>query len=108
MVLELNYRNVLGERYVVVFSHLFCINNMPIGRFRDYLIESDNYDDYIKSLIGAYNPASLEGIMCRFTVSVDTDGTLYDCDFNQMMGPSVNHSALRHISAFNLDELQKV
>jgi radical SAM/Cys-rich protein len=103
--LESRYRQVLGERYGVSFNRLFCITNMPIGRYLDYLVRTDNYREYMASLVSAFNPVSLERVMCRSTVSVGWDGTLYDCDFNQVLGLAVNHGAPRHISAFEKGRL---
>jgi hypothetical protein len=61
-----------------------------ISRFLDYLIASDNYEDYMYSLVEAYNPAAVANVMCTNTVSVSWDGWLYDCDFNQMLDLKVS------------------
>ena len=58
---------------------------MPISRFLEFLMESGNYEQYMERLAGAFNPAAAAGVMCRYTISVGWDGTLYDCDFNQML-----------------------
>lgn len=104
--LESAYRQTLHERYGISFNHLFCITNMPIGRYLDYLLKTDNYEDYMKALIKAFNPASLKGVMCRSTVSVGWDGRLYDCDFNQMLGLTIDHGAPHHISSFEMASLE--
>ena len=78
---------------------------MPIGRFLDYLFRTGNYEEYMTALSNAFNPMSLDGVMCRSTVSVGWDGKLYDCDFNQMLGLTVNHGAPRHIAAFDMNPL---
>lgn len=103
--IELQYRDALRERYGVVFNRLFTITNMPIGRYLDYLVETDNYDEYMTSLVKAFNPATLDGAMCKSTVSVGWDGRLYDCDFNQMLGLTIDHGAPNHIDAFAMDTL---
>ena len=103
--LESQYKQVLAERYGVSFNHLFCITNMPIGRYLNYLLKTDNYVDYMKTLIKAFNPASLMGVMCKSTVSVGWDGRLYDCDFNQMLGLKIDHGAPHHISVFEMGSL---
>ncbi|MDD5169726.1 MAG: arsenosugar biosynthesis radical SAM protein ArsS [Syntrophales bacterium] len=103
--MEKHYRRVLSERYGVCFNHLLCITNMPIGRYLHYLLRTDNYDDYMAALAGSFNEVALEGVMCRTTLSVAWDGTLYDCDFNQALGLAVNHGAPDHISAFDLSKL---
>lgn len=86
--LETGFRRALGERGLA-FNRLLTINNMPIARFLDYLWKSENYDAYMERLIGAFNPRAVSGLMCRNTLSVGHDGTLYDCDFNQMLHMSV-------------------
>ena len=83
--LEAAYRRELGERYGVTFTRLYTITNMPISRFLDDLIASDRHEQYMQKLIDAFNPAAVDGLMCRTTLSVGWDGRLYDCDFNQML-----------------------
>jgi radical SAM/Cys-rich protein len=83
--LEADYRRQLKARYGIVFSRLYTITNMPISRFLDDLLQRGQYDQYIEKLIDAFNPAAVEGLMCRTTLSVDWQGRLYDCDFNQML-----------------------
>jgi radical SAM protein with 4Fe4S-binding SPASM domain len=70
----------------------------------DYLIASENYEDYMYSLVEAYNPAAVKNVMCRNTISVSWDGYLYDCDFNQMLELKVA-SKIQHISEYNEDIL---
>ncbi|HME44535.1 MAG TPA: arsenosugar biosynthesis radical SAM (seleno)protein ArsS [Syntrophorhabdales bacterium] len=103
--LEALYRHTLLHNHGVTFNHLFCITNMPIGRYRDYLWKTDNYEEYMAALVNAFNPAALGKVMCKTTLSVAWDGRLYDCDFNQMLGLPVCHGAPSHVSGFNLDEL---
>jgi radical SAM/Cys-rich protein len=106
VALESEYRRVLRREHGVEFSRLFCITNCPIGRYLEYLRSSGNLDDYMRSLRKAYNPEAAENVMCRTTLSVGPDGTLYDCDFNQMLGLRVNGGAPAHIRYFDLDKLQ--
>ena len=75
----------LLEDFNIQFHNLFAITNLPISRFLDYLIASENYEDYMYSLVEAYNPAAVKNVMCTNTLSVSWDGYLYDCDFNQML-----------------------
>jgi radical SAM/Cys-rich protein len=103
--IEAHYRRTLQERHGVFFSRLFSITNMPIGRFLDYLRTTDNYADYMTTLANAFNPWALEKVMCRTTLSVAWDGTLYDCDFNQILGLRTNHGAPDHVSDFDMDRL---
>jgi len=98
--LEEHYRQALQEKFGIVFNHLFCITNMPIGRYLTYLQQTDNYEDYMTALVNAFNPATLGDVMCKKTLSVDWDGKLYDCDFNQMLRMTINHGAPEHISQF--------
>ena len=83
--IEQDFRRELQQRYAIAFNHLYTITNMPIKRFLDYLRRSGNEERYMRKLIAAFNPAAVEGLMCRTLVSVDWTGRLYDCDFNQML-----------------------
>jgi radical SAM/Cys-rich protein len=69
----------------VSFDRLICIADMPIARYLDWLEESGNLEGYLRGLVDAFNPAAVDGLMCRTTLSVSWDGRLYDCDFNQML-----------------------
>ena len=88
------------------FNQLFAITNLPISRFLDYLIASENYEDYMSSLVEAFNPKAVANLMCTNTLSVSWDGLLYDCDFNQMLGLKVA-SPISHLRNFNLGLLQE-
>lgn len=101
------YRERLSAEYGIAFNELFCLANCPVGRYLEYLIRSDNYEDYMSELINAFNWSALQHVMCRSTLSVGWDGKLYDCDFNQMLALPVNHGAPAHIDIFNFDQLMK-
>jgi radical SAM/Cys-rich protein len=103
--LESSYKRILRERHAIRFDHLFCLTNMPIGRYREYLKKTDNYAEYMAGLVRAFNPATLDNLMCRTTLSVAWDGTLHDCDFNHILGLPVNHGAPDHISGFDMEKL---
>lgn len=103
--LENDFKKALKEDFNIDFHHLFAITNLPISRFLDYLIASENYEDYMFSLIEAYNPTAVENVMCTNTISVSWDGWLYDCDFNQMLHLKVA-STIKHISDYNEEVLQ--
>jgi radical SAM/Cys-rich protein len=103
--LEAEFKRRLRAGYNIAFNSLFCITNLPVSRFLDYLVESGNYDRYMNELIGAFNPVAAEGVMCRNTVSVGWDGVLYDCDFNQMLELEVATRDVRHIRDFNAEIL---
>ncbi|MEJ2585932.1 MAG: arsenosugar biosynthesis radical SAM protein ArsS [Robiginitalea sp.] len=103
--LEADFKKALREDFGIEFNSLFTITNLPIARFLDYLVASENYEDYMTALVDAYNPAAVENVMCTNTISVSWDGWLYDCDFNQMLGLKVA-SRVKHISEFREDLLQ--
>ncbi len=98
--LERDFKKSLLEDFGIHFNNLFAITNLPISRFLEYLIASENYEDYMYALVDAFNPAAVKNIMCTNTLSVSWDGWLYDCDFNQMLGLKVD-SRLTHISDYN-------
>jgi radical SAM/Cys-rich protein len=102
--LEKDFKVALKEDFNIDFNNLFAITNLPISRFMEYLIASENYEDYMYSLVEAYNPAAVENVMCTNTISISWDGWLYDCDFNQMLGLKVD-SKVQHISDYNEDLL---
>ncbi|HSB32184.1 MAG TPA: arsenosugar biosynthesis radical SAM (seleno)protein ArsS [Candidatus Sulfobium mesophilum] len=106
-VLEGEYKRELHNRFGISFAHLYTFTNMPIGRFRDFLQRTGNLVKYMDKLSCAFNPKTLEGIMCRSLVNVGWDGALYDCDFNQVLGLPVSLEASRHIGDFNFDVLSK-
>jgi radical SAM/Cys-rich protein len=83
--LERDAREVLARQHGIVFDRLYTITNMPIARFAAWLRQADLYDSYLEKLKGAFNPATVAGLMCRSLISVGYDGRLYDCDFNQML-----------------------
>ncbi|UTW64644.1 arsenosugar biosynthesis radical SAM protein ArsS [bacterium SCSIO 12741] len=105
MQLELDFKQALKKDFDVSFSNLFTITNLPISRFLDYLIVSENYEDYMDRLITAFNPSAIDGVMCRNTISVDWQGHMYDCDFNQMLEIKTSPAAGQHISEFDLKKL---
>lgn len=103
--MEKDFKKALLEDFGIHFHDLFAITNLPIARFLDYLIASDNYEDYMYSLVEAFNPSAVANVMCTNTISVSWDGWLYDCDFNQMLGLKVD-SKVKHISEYQEDLLQ--
>jgi len=102
--LELNFKKALKEDFNIEFNQLFSITNLPISRFLDYLIASENYEEYMHSLVEAFNPMAVGNVMCTNTISVSWEGYLFDCDFNQMLDLKVDASAT-HISEYNTDVL---
>ncbi len=85
-VLEATYKKELKDRHGIVFDHLFTITNMPIKRFGSTLISRGQFAEYMQLLRDAYREENLDGVMCRSLISVDWQGFVYDCDFNQMLG----------------------
>jgi radical SAM/Cys-rich protein len=103
--LENDFKKALKEDFEIEFHNLFAITNLPISRFLDYLIASENYEDYMTALVDAYNPVAVQNVMCTNTISVSWDGFLYDCDFNQMLNLKVA-SKVQHIAEYNEELLQ--
>jgi len=83
--MEREWKEGLAAHHDVHFDSLIALNNMPISRFLEWLRDSGNLERYLELLVNAYNPATVQGLMCRNTVSVGWDGRVYDCDFNQML-----------------------
>ena len=79
-------RKHLGDKFGIEFSELYVLTNMPIQRFGSTLISKGNFAHYMDLLKNAYQPANLDNVMCRSLLSVDYQGYVYDCDFNQMLG----------------------
>ena len=97
--MEQRLREVLKKKWGIVFNHLYSFANAPLGRFRQWLLQSGNLESYLQRLASSFNPCALEGLMCRTLVSVSWDGYLYDCDFNlaldlPMSGKKVHVSEL--------------
>ena len=104
--IEADFRAELSKRYGITFTNLYTITNMPIGRFLDYLTESKNLERYMERLKGSYNPSAAANVMCRNIISVGWDGSLYDCDFNQMLGLRCGDNAPDNIRRFNYASLK--
>ena len=97
--LEADYHRELDERFGVRFNRLLTITNMPISRFGAVLLAHNQFNDYMQLLRDNYNRDNLEAVMCRNTLSVDYQGYLYDCDFNQMLDmPQGHHDRRPHVS----------
>ncbi len=91
--LEADYKDELDRAFGIVFNELYAITNLPIARFESFLKRSGGLEDYMRLLIDNFNPATVEGLMCRNTLNIDWEGRVYDCDFNQMLNlawPSEN------------------
>jgi len=84
--LEADYKRILGEAFGIRFNGLYTLANMPIQRFGSTLVSKGQFGQYMQLLRGAHRDDNLDGVMCRSLVSVDWQGYVYDCDFNQMLG----------------------
>jgi radical SAM/Cys-rich protein len=96
--LELAYKQHLSEQYGIVFNQLYALTNLPIQRFGSVLLSTGQFDDYMSLLKASFNPAALKNVMCRNTLSVDWQGFVYDCDFNQMLKLPLGGKQPTHIS----------
>jgi radical SAM/Cys-rich protein len=99
--LEADYKRELKKHFGIVFNNLYTLTNLPIGRFASYLRRNNKLDEYMQLLIQAFNPATINGLMCRNTISVGWRGEVYDCDFNQQLGMQWNNGA--RVFLWNVD-----
>lgn len=104
--LERDFKKELKDKYDLSFNKLYIITNMPINRFKEQLERLGSYEDYMNKLVNAFNPAAAEGVMCRTLISVDHNGYIYDCDFNQMLGMTIVNGKTQTIFDFNIEEIQ--
>ncbi|HET8829954.1 MAG TPA: arsenosugar biosynthesis radical SAM (seleno)protein ArsS [Pelobium sp.] len=102
--MEAEFKRQLKRKFDIVFNSLFAITNLPVSRFLDYLLETNKYLAYMHELVNAFNPATLDGLMCKNTISISWDGFMYDCDFNQMLDLKLTGNA-KHIDDFDFEEL---
>jgi radical SAM/Cys-rich protein len=103
--LEELFHQELAGRFGIRFHRLLTLLNMPIGRFKDFLERSKNYDRYMGKLVAGFNPAAVAGLMCRSLISVSWDGRLYDCDFNQALDLPLLEGLPQTIRDFDLSSL---
>lgn len=100
--LERDYKKILHEKYGIVFNRLYCLTNAPITRFEKFLKLRGEYDQYMRLLESAFNPATLEQVMCRSLLSVGWEGSVYDCDFNQMLDMPLRDEEGRALKIWDL------
>ncbi len=105
VALEADYRKYLGEGYGIVFDQLFTLANMPIQRFGSTLVSKGQFDSYMELLRSAHRDSNLDSVMCRNLISVDWQGYVYDCDFNQMLGLPLVLDGLEDTGRVHLSEL---
>ena len=101
--LEADFKLELNAKYGLKFNQLYTITNMPINRFKLHLEHSGQYEAYMERLTASFNPAAAEEVMCRSLISVDYDGRVYDCDFNQMLTLQANGKRGQELSIFDFD-----
>ena len=103
--LEQDYKRILKEKFGIIFDRLYCLSNMPITRYATHLKLRGEYEQYMELLEDSFNASTLDQVMCRNLISVGWEGTIYDCDFNQMLdlpirdadGKALNISTLSSI-----------
>lgn len=108
--LEQDYKRVLRDQFGIVFNHLYCLTNMPITRYGAHLKLRGEYDRYMDLLAENFNPTTVDHVMCRSLLSVGWEGSIYDCDFNQMLDLPLRGADGRalHISTLSLDQVQNL
>jgi len=105
--IEEEFRKTLRNRHGIAFNSLYVFPNMALGRFREFLLGTAQLDSYMSMVREAFNPATLEGLMCRDLVSVRWDGALFDCDYNQSLGLCVDSTCPRNIAGFDTGRLSR-
>ncbi|MDZ7741849.1 MAG: arsenosugar biosynthesis radical SAM (seleno)protein ArsS [Bacteroidota bacterium] len=105
--LQKDYKQRLMEDHGIEFNNLYTITNIPINRFLVYLKKTGKYEEYMQRLIEKFNPSAAMGVMCRDTVSVAWDGSMYDCDFNQQLELDMQENIPRHIKDFDFEKLSR-
>ncbi|NNM30319.1 MAG: radical SAM/Cys-rich domain protein [Akkermansiaceae bacterium] len=106
--LEADYKRELDRAFGIRFDRLFTITNLPIARFAAYLRHTRQYDEYMEVLVDGFNPASVEGLMCRNTISVGWRGEVYDCDFNQQLGMQLRNGKPMFLWDLDLEGLRRM
>lgn len=101
-----DYTIELKEKYNIVFNDLFTITNLPISRFLEYLIAENQLETYMDVLANSFNPSAAQNVMCRNTLSVDYDGNIYDCDFNQILKLQIATEKSKNIMDFNYQDIK--
>ena len=106
--LEQDYRRELKEKFGIEFNHLYCLSNMPITRYQTHLRLRGEYEKYLELLETSFNASTLDHVMCRNLLSVGWEGTIYDCDFNQVLGLPMRNAKgeALNISTLSLDQVQ--
>lgn len=108
--LEQDYKRVLKQNFGIIFDRLFCLTNMPITRYATHLRLRGEYEKYMELLEASFNASTLEQVMCRNLVSIGWEGTVYDCDFNQMIDLPIRDSEGKalNISTLSIDQVRSL
>lgn len=103
--LEAQWKAALSRNHGVYFDRLLTLNNLPMSRYLEWLVETGQVESYLHRLVDAFNPATIAGLMCRNVLSISWDGCLYDCDFNQQLDLAMDLGGRRpHVSDFCLED----
>ncbi len=103
--LSADYKKEMAKHFGIVFNDLYCITNMPIARYASYLKREKKLAAYQQLLVENFNPGSIEGLMCRDTISVDWEGGVFDCDFNQQLNMPIQNDSTQKIWDIDLKKL---
>ena len=101
--LEADFKRELTTHFGILFNNLYTLTNLPIGRFAAYLRHNQKLEDYMEALANAFNPATIDGLMCRNTISVGWRGEVYDCDFNQQLGMQWSNGGRTPLFLWDID-----
>jgi radical SAM/Cys-rich protein len=106
--LEQDYKRILKEKFGIIFNRLYCLSNMPITRYATHLKLRGEYEQYRELLEDRFNVSTLDQVMCRNLISVGWEGTIYDCDFNQMLDLPIRDAEGKafNISTLSVDQVQ--
>jgi len=106
--LEQDYKRILKEKFGIIFDRLYCLSNMPITRYATHLKLRGEYEQYIELLESSFNASTLDQVMCRNLISIGWEGTIYDCDFNQMLDLPIRDADGKalNISTLSVDQVQ--
>ena len=106
--LEQDYKRILKEKFGIIFNRLYCLSNMPITRYATHLKLRGEYEKYLELLEDSFNASTLDQVMCRNLISIGWEGTVYDCDFNQMLDLPIRdpEGKALNISTLSFDQVQ--
>ena len=104
---ESEWKAALARDFGILFDRLLTLNNMPISRFLEWLVDSENLDEYMERIVTAFNGDTVGGLMCRNTISVSWDGRLFDCDFNQMLDLEAQPATPMTVATFDFTQWQQ-